>query len=354
MKILTALLLLTGIALAGDVDRPNTVLLHYNSSSIQSAHSIGFSNLNDPLVSEFSSCNPAALFRFNEISFGANFIYGTSIDFSIADYEKSMPYIPASAGFVLPLDNIKLGLAYRQKYNAKITVDDPDLDYHADEIIHSFSIAGAYLFSDLFTDNDKFSIGLQVAADYYRTSVGGIVEGTGSGYGVSGMFGLTYDLSREFSIGIMYEKGTDLDVKYESPDIQTTDEEYLLKQPDQVIVGVQAIPTEGIKVSATVAAVLWENDDDRYANSLDISANCIFQILPQYDMSLGFYSNNIKTEDDFSSNSSVASYLGIGIKGDYGPLVVNFEILNSDLFSSIANRRTLFKLGLDFAITKSE
>ena len=366
------------ISIFAQIRISNQLFVYPQSLNIDSYNSIGFSNLNLSTASDISSANPASLYQFENISFGLNYTYISSlrlIDEIKLSSSKEIP--PITFSFIYPINNFRVGLAYHQKYNNYLefdemevaTIENPEgtgeyFNATSERIIHSPSLLFDYTFKNVFTD-DKLSMGLQLFWDFlkieekiYKT------KGKLEGNNFSWKLGVLYEYDKKIYISCLYEKENKLEGKIEIDDTLTVldidvgsgqllefNPQYFLKLPDKLAFGITVKPMDKLILSTSVSSVFWEGVNDRYRNNLDLSISTIYKLYESIMISLGFYNtdlNNSASAYYYESLDYNSSFIGLGINWQVKNFDIQCEFLDNKLFASKISKQTQVKIGIDF------
>ena len=378
MKFILLILLFTMMIFA-QVPERNQLSIFPQSLMIDSYNSIGFSNMNLSTISDISSANPASLYQFENISFGMNYLYLSKTKlYSDITITSSKTRPPVAFGFVYPINNFRLGVAYHQKYNSYLdfgkieitTIENPEgtgefFNSYSERIIHSPSLLSNYTFNSILGD-DNLSIGLQVFWDFLKTeekiyNTKGYLEGNSFSWKV----GVLYEYKKETYLSCVYEKGNKLESEFEMENELTfvdIDEDgnriavkpkYFMKLPDKLSLGITVDVLNKLILSMSVSSVFWESVNDSYKNNLDLSASTIFKLNQSLMFSLGFYNSglNEKTSGYFYSGLNYNSnFIGIGVNWRINNFNIVCELYDNNLYSSEIRKQTQIKLGLNYTL----
>ncbi len=379
LRVILIILLFT-LSCFAQLRGPNQLFVYPQSLTIDSYNSIGFSNMNVSAVSDISSANPASLYQFENISFGLNYLYLSKTklysDISLTS-SKVLPLV--TFGFIYPLNNFRIGLAYHQKYNNYldfgkmeiITIENPEgtgefFISYSERIIHSPSLLSSYTMIDIFGD-DKLSIGLQVFWDFlkiedkmYKTKFH--LEGNS----LSWKLGVLYEYKKEIFFSCIYEKGNKLEGEFEIEDglifldidedgnkIPQLRPKYFMKLPDKLSFGITVEVLNKLILSMSASSVFWESVNDTYKNNLDLSASTIFKLNQYVMLSLGLYNSdfNNKTSGYYYSGMNYnSSFIGIGVNWRINNFNILCELIDNSLYSSEIRKQTQVKLGLNYSL----
>jgi hypothetical protein len=149
---------------------------------LESLCGYGYNNTTINTVSNLRNTNPVNMFEYNRIAFGISYQAESKIKESwianIHHYRKNLA-LPQSFSWILPLNKIRLGLGFDQKYNSEkdygdvtITVVDTSnpagyleigtVQFFKTCFLFDYSIFLAYTFKNLITNNDAFDLGFKI------------------------------------------------------------------------------------------------------------------------------------------------------------------------------------------------
>jgi hypothetical protein len=145
--------------------RERNIIFLPQDNSLQTLNGLGTSNIKND-VSNISSINPASINAFSKLSTGVSYLFRSKIkEAYIAGIGSSriQNFIPQSFGIVYPINNLRIGLGMRQKYNSALdlgnvtitTADQPDgIISFSNPVyktaVYNYSIISSYLFDGFF------------------------------------------------------------------------------------------------------------------------------------------------------------------------------------------------------------
>jgi len=365
MRIVSGLLLITGVIVAGDVDRtPVNEIVFPQNMAIGAYHSIGFSNMVHFQPAEIGSANPASMSSFSAAAMGINFEYATKLDYLLdMTLDRQYQYLPTDAGFVYPLGRLSMGLGYQQKYNHLLdageipltTNEDPfgssDSTFHPilKTVVRTVSGLISYSFPNLFSPEGTLSFGLQAGLDIVSISEdfpGGQVNADGNG--MSWKIGVLYEKKDIYGIGLFFEKSVDIEITKSYGD-SIGSFESLLILPDVISAGFWLSAAEDISLNLTAAYVLWKDLNDQFKNNLDISANIIYDYSESYAFSLGLFNTDRGSEENYFNIDNSATFLSLAARAKFSSFALRLEVADSHLGAEENRQQTQIKLGLDYS-----
>ncbi|MCI0495448.1 hypothetical protein L0Z72_10620, partial [candidate division KSB1 bacterium] len=89
---------------------------------LESLGGYGYNNTTINTISNVSNTNPANMFDYNRISFGISYQVESKIKeswFADIDHYRKNLALPQSLSLILPLNRIRFGLGFSQKYNSE-------------------------------------------------------------------------------------------------------------------------------------------------------------------------------------------------------------------------------------------
>lgn len=367
------------IVFAGDIDGIGMQKFIYpQSMEAISFHSIGFSNMVETTISDLPGANPASVADYKNPSIGISFNYATEIpQFADIILKRSKQWLPNTFTLIYPIKNIRIGAAYYNKYNEfldlgefeRTTIQQPEGTgeiYNITDETIVYSIAGifSYTLQGLLSENDELASGMQVCWDFvtgeYKLRGKVYLEGNDFSWKI----GTRYKMNEQIALGILYEKGADINykVKYDPPlliendsgsviEIEQTDYIYKIRIPDKLAIGLSAKPMENIILSASASAVFWNSIDNDFQDGFDLSINVQYRSSHYLDYVIGCYSTdrNVKPIGYSTSRFPVnATFLHAGIKLKLNSLCFNLVVNDSHLLSAEKRKQTIVRTGLDY------
>jgi hypothetical protein len=358
-------LFLMGHLFAGDIDRVRPPFLRDQYLPVPGFHSVGFRNITGTPVSDIGLANPAVLDLWSRMSGGISFGYHTSIpDFAnTQDLEVTLsqyqPWIPVAAGWVFPIKNGRIGLAYHQSYNFQITTSEfPIVSGYQDtvgttrfiehQVIHSFSGLASYSFSNVFHREDRLTLGATVTGDYLSIySEVFRVNAKLNDLGFSFKMGFSYRLPH-FAIGLVYQHRTSVegDVKF-NDELQSTSQEmsylYYVKLPARYALGFHWVVSEKWQLNGTIAYVRWKQLPYDYHNAWNYSASVLRTVGKGWLVSGGFYRRGLKMDNENLDQSY--TYLVGGLRYRKKAATVFLEVWDNHVNAEESYQHTYFVLG---------
>ncbi len=322
----TCMLFLVGHLIAGGIyqtQKPLHIFLQF--LPVPGFHSVGFRNIISTPISDIGLANPVVLDNWSRMNVGVSFGYHTSIpDFAQTQdpeitLSQHQPGLPVAAGWVLPINNGRIGLAYHQSYNFHLTTGEFPVStasqdtvamtrYIEHEVIHSFSGVVSYSFPDFIRHDDRLTLGATMTIDYLRF-YSEVFEAYAemNDYGFSFKMGISYRLPR-FAIGLVYQHQTSVegDMKLYS-ELQTPSpvksNVYYTKLPTRYGMGIHWVASEKWQLNGTVTYVLWEQLPYEYTNALNYSGSVLWSVGENWNVSGGFFRRGLNRGDTYQDNS---------------------------------------------------
>ncbi|MCA0446272.1 MAG: hypothetical protein LCH54_08580, partial [Bacteroidetes bacterium] len=204
---------------------------------IPALDSKGYNPLFPESVTNLADQNPAALSDFKSIQTGISWRIFSKLepDIWVNEFSQAQPLVPASAGFVYPVNSFVFGLGYVQKYNSRLfsedeisTLEQPEgtgttWTWEEESVLHYFSLSGAWKSENMLSSSDQFSAGIHVGFNqlyFYEKIYTSTAKSSSNGF--SWAAGLQYmiNFENEYQVksGLFFEKGSKIDatVKYVS------------------------------------------------------------------------------------------------------------------------------------------
>ena len=341
-------------------------------------------------VSNIGNMNPASLSSFNSLNCGFSYQYDSKIRNAWVEdigYYKNKNGLPQSAGFIYPVKDFRLGVAFSQRYNGSVetdpilirTVEHPEGtgEYAATTIDYNFisySLLGSWTLPNAFAQNDKLSFGIRYDLNRFSTyeKIWNEVW-KGSFYGSSFALGITYDQTSDnvlkYRLSLFFEKGASING---SPQLQGTDLRTLAHDttgtgestnnqtepeysesgniPDKLNLGADITISPVVCISSNFTYVYW-NKIGSAQNQPEISLTAVYKTSDALSLSLG----TIFTMYNPSYNSSLyvgnklnALYLTAGTVIHYRLIDLSIALADSHLTSDEWRRQTVGMISLNF------
>lgn len=387
-----AFILLTTITVSGQII--NTA---YNYSTfppetgVDSYHRSGFTTFGFSSASDLSNSNPASIAFFNKISAGLSFEYNSEINISniiTVHQTRSKPLLLASFGFVYPMSNFNIALAYHQKYNTYLkyeplevsTFEKPDgtgeyVRPINDRIVHSPSILCSYTFGNIQQNNSILSVGVQLFYDYavikdkayqvnYKFNEGSF----------NWKLGLLYSYKREVSVGILYENKielegvieTDPEINVERYDpvhehsgnyfsVEVDDIKMKLKLPGKIGLGLSARAFNNLSLSFAFSAIDWSTVYKGYRTQINLSSAAVYDFSETANISLGFFNSLFyyRNDENYYYGRRMnwnRIFITAGAEIKFDKFAVQIELMDNHLLAVEKFYQTQAKVGFNYTI----
>lgn len=330
--------------------------------------------------------NPSFLSRFEGISAGLSYQYGTKIEnvyFGGLQGNSLMNGLPYAAGVSFQTGSIHIGAAITQKYNLKLEIPNikitteksPEVigetvEYFAGRDIHDYSLISAYRIENL-PGNNSLSLGIRMALErlsYFDHGSNTLPAIETSAYAVSFAFGADYILSigsGDLHLGASFEKGSGFnkDIMVEPPaytyttytgrsrmEANTWPDIFRIEvtTPDILRLDI-AMDLPRVQVTASLSEVFWSSVQQNHKNNLDIGAGISYKASERLSLSLGAFMNDRKNEIFHPLLPEYkALFISLGADAAFGNYTIGFSISDSHLFSAEARKQTIGRLLLSY------
>lgn len=354
--------------------------------TIQSLGSFGYSNTTQINTYNLGNSNPASLSNVDSLSFGVSFQIDSKIDPAwIADknvkaayigHKRIHNYLPQSFGLSVPIGSLKLGIAYNQIYNSGLlyksytllvtTPENPEgtLETFKDKsetLITEFSFLTAYLFKNLFFQNDEFSFGIKLRVvntnQYNKIWISEYQENySGITWSIGCFYQLTKEENSNLSFGLFYDHGFSKKAKYEDSYMFGIDGLYYVTNlPSKFHFGFSGDITNKLQYSSNLSFIFWESvpansntNNKNLKNQLEFSGNLFYQISKMISSSIGVYTTD-RVFEEKPSNSFVDEFSSVfiifGVTTYFRDFDVSLILADSHLFSDDLRKQTILKVG---------
>lgn len=344
-------------------------------------------------VSDIGLHNPSYLSRFNGISVGLSYQYGSTIskayvaDFNGKSIMNGLPYV---AAFSFQSGDLHLALAAAQRYNLRLAspavpilvAEEPNVflgtvEMSMERDVHEYSFLASYLIDNLPEKNSlsfgfRLSLGVlnysdntnynNVKRSFYR---GQEVDVKASVYSSSLALGADYTMSAgagNLDIGIYFEKGLEFkkDVNQEIPSDHYRDQNGQNYYPLYSLFVIEASTPDALRFDAdyefskfhvmlNLSNIFWNEISGDYKNNLEASAGAIYKAS---DMLSLFFGASIKDRRYSDSNPNYfykkynGVFLTLGADLAVGNYTFGLSVSDSHLFSAETRRQTIARLNL--------
>jgi hypothetical protein len=393
--ILTNLLLLIVFLnlFAGDPDRidPNNRIRLYDQGFVlESLTGYGISSSTNFPIFNISTGNPASISAFNTFAVGFSNQFDSKVEsFPIDDasFQRLNNFVPQSAGLIYPLQNLRIGAGFSQKYSGEIifnkieitTVNDPQGtgEFYTPSFknaIHAASALASYQFQNLLLQTDQLSVGLQFNLNFLNAeqSIAHTTAKLNANHG-NWKFGFTYNGGSEqmetFRLGLYFETGVKIsgNVEFEGPELLTADpDSSMLGNNERITADLEPYPRYAeippqmvfgflVRLSTKFALLgdlgysWWGNLGEPYQNKLDFSNSLLFNLSENIGFSFGFAFLQDNSTSQFAGNLD-AFYLSAGMIARLKMFELQFALADSHLSSAEDRRQTVGKLGIGFRL----
>lgn len=366
---------------------PNSAVFIPQGFSLQTLGSSGTSNIiND--ISKISAVNPASINEFNKISAGISYELQTNIDDAYIagiGYKHIQNFTPQSFGIIIPINELKLGIGMRQKYNCGmdlglIPISTTEQPYGTGEffhpvyvtVIHSYSLIISYSFLDTNKGMNNLSIGIRL--DYNRLHQYQDMSSFSIGlisYSPSWEAGFIYTINfnenQKLRFGISYENNIQFreissaegalvtEVPTAPGSNQTTpyvSNSFKSDMPEKVKVDLYLDPDPNFKFITAINYILWDNIGNNFYNQFELSGNVVYSPKSILSSSIGFYSTGRKFKPDFYrlNDRMNAFFITAGLKINFSYFNINLAVADSHLLSGDAYKQTIGNIGIGFQL----
>jgi len=344
---------------------------------LESLSSYGYNNTTINTISNISNTNPANMFDYNRISFGISYQVDSKIKdswYADIDHYRKNQALPQSFSFILPLNKIRIGLGFSQKYNSELDygeftgtiVDTSNPAGYLDIVtvrafktchLFDYSLSLGYTFNNFVSDKNSLDIGLKISwyrySDEFVAKVINILPGyqkddfsmknKHSTDEFSFAIGMKYRLEN-LQIGLVYERGKDFNKKAEKY--------YQMgRLPDKWSAGILLKLSNQMNIAGGLNYVVLDNPINDYSdgvkNQIEPYGSIICQLSDKVAFSTGFFHTDYRyrrsSDDRFN-----AWYVTAGFLYTLKFVSIDLAIADSHLFSDEWRKQTIFKIGLDY------
>ncbi|MCA0446271.1 MAG: hypothetical protein LCH54_08575 [Bacteroidetes bacterium] len=300
----------------------------------------GYNPLFPETVTNLADQNPAALSDFKSMQTGISWRIFSKLepDIWVKEFGQAQPLVPASAGFVYPVNSFVFGLGYSQKFNSSlfeegelVTLEQPEgtgknWTWEDETVHHYFSLSGAWKIDNILFGSDQFSAGVHLGFNqlFYQSKIfTSTAKSFPNGFSWAAGFQYLINFENESKIksGLFFERGSKIEgtVKYVSGHDETKqyDEDttgnngkipirYLTPKswpmiadfPDRLHGGFELTTPEKISFSLQGSYIWMDQTWRPYKNQLNVAGNVGIPITENLRVSGGFYSDT--QNDNFS------------------------------------------------------
>lgn len=190
----------------------------------------GYNPLFPESVTNLADQNPAALSDFQSIQTGISWRIFSKLetDFWLKEFGQAQPFIPASAGFVYPVNSFVFGLGYVQKFNSRLfdedelfTTEQPEgtgttISLIEESVLHYFSLSGSWKIENILSSSDQFSAGIHIGFNqlyFYEKIYTSTAKSFSNGWSwAAGLqYAIIFENDYKLKSGLFFEKGSKID-----------------------------------------------------------------------------------------------------------------------------------------------
>lgn len=330
-------------------------------------------------VSNIGAINPASISCFNNLSVGISYQVNPEIrkgwlnDSPIA---RNTQFLPQSVGVSYKFGNISLGLGYSRQYNTKTDFKWFGSDSNITEFkgnVFSYSAIIAYSFNELFKENSRLDLGLNISfnkASFSQKDQSSLIELSDDA--INFQFGIMYSIKNlnelETSIGLSYQTNTKFESDYNDQSgmtvvIRHTDNPYITENtnaenmisgnnPDKINLDLAVDISSSIKVLASGKGIFWEKDKNKLNDQFEFSFGSIYKINKMFSPALSIYYTSRNYELGFFDLNEKfdALFLIAGLKLNFGMFNSDLVFADSHLISGDYRKQTIIKLAFGFTL----
>lgn len=326
-------------------------------------------------VSNIGFHNPSFLSRFNGISAGLSYQYGSGIENVFGGFRgKSIVNgLPYSAALTYQAGDFHLAAAVSQRYNLNleskngigIYINNPDgtrkpVNISVESDIHDYSLLSSYSIGNLPEGNSlslglRFSIGLLNFYSHYDAAIPlpilkSSISSTSFALGADYKFGFN---KGSLNIGAYFEKGLDFKGNVKAGNSGGLNSAVLLEAstPDALRLDI-LLDLQKVQIMAGLSDIYWHGIDIGYRNNLDFNAAASYKASDMLSVYLGASMNNRKNVyanpyyDDQPKNNAL--FLTLGADLTPGNYTFGFSVSDSHLTSADTRKQTLGRLTLGY------
>lgn len=332
-------------------------------------------------ISNIGFMNPASIINFPGYSAGFSYQLNSKIKEAYVagiGTSRTTNWVPQSAGIVIPITGLNIGLSFGQRYNGNLDFDpiptttfqNPDgtgefytVDFNTS--VYSYAVTLHSAIKDIFTTNSLFSIGVRYSINRldHKLKLGatGLEATDNSGnFSVGAQFKSTLLCLKNFTIGLSYETSIEFNRIIEFHTENT------FQFPDSIFIPVvirarlaDKIPGElrfdfssdindNFSLNSNVTGVFWNTNKNNLNNQIEFSANCSYKFSDLLKPSIGLYYTDKNYQEDFFdiNKKNNALFLIAGLKVSYSMLYADLAVADSHLFSGEFRKQTIGKLAV--------
>jgi len=395
-KVFLLLLAVLSAAPGMSQTRPGTDVMFYQKPvglQIPAFDSRGYNPLFPETPTNLSDQNPAAISGFTSGHYGISWRLFTNLrpDDDADKFTQSQAFLPASAGFIYPVNSFTAAFGYSQKYNFRsitefenATLENPEgtgekITREENEIHHQVTVSGAWQKKNFIQSGDQFSAGIHLAFNkLFLKKEFGEIKAESFPAGWSWAAGVQYGVTLENEIsvkgGLFFEKGSDLDgkVKYSgnqvvnlsarsgdstsTPLVQINSSPLTADFPDRLHAGINLKTPGNYTLSVQFSYIWMEQTWKTTKNQLNFAGNAGVPVSETIHLTAGFYSDT--QQDDYPSffysfynlkHSDYRSFfLTAGLNFAYQAFLVDLAFADNRISSGKIRTQTQFKAGISY------
>jgi hypothetical protein len=329
-------------------------------------------------VTNIGVINPASISNFKNLSFGLSYQFNPEIEkgwLNDSPVKRNNQSLPQSAGAVYKFDNLSFGLGFNQQYNTKTEFNWGNSGYVEPDItefegnVYSYSAVAAYSFSELFKQNSRLDLGLNITynkVNFSQNDQGRLIELTDNA--INFIFGIQYNVHNnndlETSIGISYKTNTKFRSNYQTQSGMTVvirkSDSYLSMNniqaeniisgniPDKFNIDLAVDLSSSIKLLASGTGIFWEKDNNRLNDQFEFSLGSVYKINDMFSPAFSIYYTGRDYDLAFFNLDEKfdAVFVIAGLKINSGIFYSDLAIADSHLISGDYRKQTIGKLAI--------
>lgn len=348
-------------------------------------------------VSDIGFHNPSNLSRFNGLSMGFSYQYGSTLNKPyFADFKgKSiLNGIPYSAALSFQSGDLHLALATAQRYNLSLeappvllstmegtrgSAGTVDVSFRRN--VQEYSLMASYMINNLPENNSlsfgfRFSLGVlnfsdqisykDVNSPFYLNQG---VDVQTPVYSSSIALGADYTIASaagNLNLGVYFEKGLEFkkEVQKELTSGPYTDSNglkyyhlynlYIIHASTPDALRLDAVyEFSKFRIMANVSEIFWKEISEDYKNNIEASAGAIYKTSDMLSVFFGASINDRKYSDNYDgifAKDYNALFLTLGADAAYGSYTFGLSLSDSHLFSAETRKQTIARLTLGYKL----
>ncbi|MCU7491664.1 MAG: hypothetical protein HF300_14045 [Ignavibacteria bacterium] len=323
-------------------------------------------------VSNIGFYNPSFLSRFNGISAGLSYQYGSSIEKSYSGFigKSLLNGLPYSAALSYQLGGFHIAAAVSQRYNLMLEsvngidgiINNPDgtnipVNYRVESDIHDYSLLSSYTISSLPEGNSlslgfRFSLGVLDYDDHFDSAFLLMT----SNYSINSTtfaLGADYELAfgkGDLNIGAYFEKGFDFQGTIPIKGLGSEHYEEVqvdVSTPDALRLDF-ILDLEKVQVMAEMSQIFWHPVLKDYRNNIDFNTGINYKASDMISVFLGAFMTDRRYVNNYYSDLSDndALFLTLGTDVKLWNYTLGLSVSDSHLLSAETRRQTIARLNL--------